>query len=150
MISVLAIIFITGCAGTSVTVQQDFNYKTTELFAYTIIDQASVTEQGMGIFKAQLENNLKKLDLIDKNSNTIIEVTFTNYYMRHGASRALLGAMAGTDNITSTVLVKEKDTGNVIAKLQVVSKNPTAIGTARGLIQEHANEITNYIKSQKS
>lgn len=149
MIAVLTVIFATGCAGTKVTIQQDFNYKEAELFAYQIIDQASVTETGMSIFKSQIDNNLKLLGLIDEDSNNVIEITFTNYYMRNDTTRALVGVLAGADNITSNITIKEKDTGNVIAKFQVVSKNPTAMGTARGLIEEHANKITDYIRARK-
>ncbi|WP_299010089.1 DUF4410 domain-containing protein [uncultured Shewanella sp.] len=147
---VLLMVCVTGCAGTRLSVLKDYHYQETTLFSYEIIDEANVTEKGMQIFKTQFDENLKKLQLVNEASDKVIEVTFTHYYMRHGASRALLGAMAGSDNITSQVLIKDKNTGDVLAELKVVSKNPTAFGSVQGLIKQHADKITDYIRGEKS
>ncbi|MCL1128037.1 hypothetical protein [Shewanella surugensis] len=141
---------MTGCEGTRLSVLQEYNQQKTALFSYEIIDNASVTEKGMKIFKAQLDDNLKRLNLVDEAADKVIEVICTHYYMRHEASRALLGAMAGSDNITSMVLIKDKETGDILAELKVVSKNPTILGSAQGLIKQQADKITDYIRGQKS
>jgi hypothetical protein len=53
----------------------------------------------------------------------------------------MVGVMAGTDNIKSTIKVKDQETGKALSEFTVESKNPTAWGTARGLIEQHADEI---------
>ncbi|KAF1684968.1 hypothetical protein B1992_13690 [Pseudoxanthomonas broegbernensis] len=64
--------------------------------------------------------------------------------MRHGAARVLAGAMAGQDRITSEVSIVDGD-GNVLGSATVDSKNPTAMYSARWLIQRHANEIADFV-----
>ena len=147
----IGLIFLVGCAGTELTVDQSYAYKTSDSFDHEIIDKANVTANGMAIFEARLDAKLNQLELnlSDKGSRKI-EITFTNYHMRHGAARALAGVMAGSDNITSTVIIKDTESDEVIGKLQVVSKNPTATGSARGLIEQHADKIATYIKTGKS
>lgn len=138
---------MSGCVGTNLTIDQSYSYKNSDSFSYEVIDKASVTEKGMTIFKSQLDSKLEQLGLAGGNANKLVEITFNNYYMRHGAARALVGVMAGADNITSTVIIKDKVSGTIVGKLQVVSKNPTATGSARSLIQQHADKIATYIKT---
>jgi Domain of unknown function (DUF4410) len=146
----LIMIVVSGCVGTKMQVQQDYTYVASDSFSYEISDQAEVTEEGMAVFKERLDGKLEELGLSSDEANKTIEITFTNYRMRHGASRALVGIMAGSDNITSTVLIKDNATGEVVCEMEVVSKNSTATGSAKGLIQGHADKIVNYIKNGKS
>ena len=146
----LLFVLLTGCAGTNVTVNKQYNYVSTDTFKYNIIDNANVTAQGMDIFKGRLKSKLDEQSLLSNNSNKIIEITFTNYYMRHGATRSLAGIMAGSDNITTTVLIKDKANGKVVGEIVVISKNPTAVGTAQGLIEGHADKIVSFIKTGKA
>lgn len=146
---------LSGCVGTNLVVDQPYSYQPTDAFSYEIVDKANVTDKGMSIFKSKLDQNLSQLGLQQGDnqgaagSNRVIEITFNNYYMRHGAARALAGVMAGADNITSTVLIKDKESREVLSRLQVESKNPTATSSARALIEQHATKITDYIKTGK-
>ncbi|WNO10801.1 DUF4410 domain-containing protein [Teredinibacter sp. KSP-S5-2] len=147
---VFSYVFLAGCAGTHLRVDQGYAFQQNDIFSYEIVDNANVTPQGMSIFKERLESKIKALGLNTSGESTkLIEVTFTNYYMRHGAARALVGVMAGSDNITSTVLIKDRSSGEIVGKLQVVSKNPTATSSARLLIEQHADKIADYIKTGK-
>jgi hypothetical protein len=143
---VITVSIMTGCAGTSLQVQRSYVYDQSDTFLYEIIDNANVTTKGMSIFKERLNSQFNKMGLSNTKPNKIVEITFINYYMRPGASRALVGIMAGADNITSMVTIKEKGTNNIVGNFQVISKNPTATGSAQGLIEQHADEIVNYIK----
>lgn len=152
IISMITVIFMIGCYGTNLTIHQKYIYASSDTFSYEIIEEAKLSEEGMAIFKMRLESKLKVLKLISEEkgtSNKLIEITFNNYYMRHGAARALAGVMTGVDNITSTVLIKDKDSDTIVGKFQVVSENPTAVISARALIEEHADKIANYIKTGK-
>jgi hypothetical protein len=143
---VITVSIMTGCVGTSLQVQRSYVYDQSDTFSYEIIDNANVTTKGMSIFKDRLNSQFNKMGLSNTKPNKIVEITFSNYHMRPGASRALVGIMAGADNITSMVTIKEKGTNNIVGSFQVISKNPTATSSARGLIEQHADEIVNYIK----
>lgn len=143
----IAIAMLAGCVGTDLQEKQSYTANQSDSFSYEIIETDNVSAEGMSIFKNRLDSKLSALGLSDQNPNKTVEITFKNYYMRHGAARALVGIMAGADNITTEVTIKDKSTGAVLGSFQVVSKNPTATGTARGLIEQHADKIANYIKS---
>jgi hypothetical protein len=55
--------------------------------------------------------------------------------------------MAGADNMQSSVQVKDRKTQAVVGEFAVESKNPTAMGTSRGMIIEHADKIVEYLTS---
>ena len=142
--------FLSGCVGTNLDVVQGFTYQPSDSFSYEIFDEAKVTAKGMSIFEDRLISNFDKMGLsLGQESNKVVEITFTNYYMRHGAARALAGVMAGADNITTTVIIRDLQTGGIVGQIKVVSKNPTATGSARGLIEGHADKIASYIKKGK-
>lgn len=150
LVIVVSIIILTsGCAGTSLTVNQKYSYSASDMFSHKIIDNASVSEEGMAIFKERLNLKLTQMGLQGKDANKILEITFNNYRMRHGAARALVGIMAGSDSIISTIVIKDKETGTVEGSIRVVSKNPTAWGTSKGLIQKHVDKIVFYLKTGK-
>lgn len=142
-------LMVSGCAGTSMQVSEPYTYNNADTFSYNIVEQDNVTPQGMSIFKGRLDLKMKELGLLSEDNNKEVEVVFTNYYMRHGATRALLGIMAGSDNVTTKILIKDAETGSVDSEFEVVSKNPTAVGRSKRLLQRHAEKIANYIKNGK-
>ncbi|GAA5218971.1 DUF4410 domain-containing protein [Corallincola platygyrae] len=147
----LLVAFLAGCAGTKVVVEQAYVLNHSDKFEREIIDHANVTDKGMEIFETRLDSQLSQLGDSSANEATReVEITFTKYYMRHGAARALAGIMAGSDNITSTVVIKDSKDGKVLGKITVVSENPTATGSAKGLIEQHADKIISFIRTGKS
>jgi len=141
---------LVGCAGTSV--QGGGSYKPTpgQKFVFNISDNARMSPEGQGIFETRLANQLSGSGQLasrtDKSARTI-EVVVENYYMRHGAARALVGVMAGADNMRSSVIVKEAGTGTEVGRFRIESTNPTAMGTSRGMIEDHADKIVIYLQS---
>ena len=152
------IVLTTGCSasfigsgvlpgtGTELIVSQSFYYDSSDNFSYDIVDGSKVSEEGMSIFKNKLESELKQKSLYNGNSNKVIEITFNNYYVRPGAARALVGVMAGVDNITSAVVIKEKDSDKTVGRFRVISKNATAMSSARNLIEQHSDVIIENLK----
>ena len=152
------LVLITGCStsfinsgalpgtGTKLIVDQSFYYDGSEYFSYDIVNGSKVSEEGISIFKNRIEALLKQKSLYRENSNKVIEITFNNYYVRHGATRAMVGVMAGVDNITSTVVIKDKDNNKILGEFRVISKNATAWGSANSLIELHADKIIAYLK----
>jgi hypothetical protein len=154
---IFLLVLTTGCStalinsgalpgtGTTLIVDQSFYSEGSTYFSYDIVNGSKVSEKGMSIFKNRIESQLKQKRLYKENSNIVIEITFDNYYMRPGAARALIGVMAGVDNITTTVVIK--DNNKIVGEFRVISKNATAWGSANSLIEQHADKIIAYLVS---
>jgi hypothetical protein len=135
-----------GCAGTSLNVQKAYAPGAGEKYSYTVNPKVEVPAEALDILKARLQSQLA--DRTDP-AGRKVEIAITNYYMRHGAARALVGIMAGADNMLSVVTVRDA-AGAVVGEFAVESKNPSAWGTSRGMIEEHADKIAAYLKSGKN
>jgi len=147
---VVSCLLIAGCAGTSMRVQTEYRPVAGEKFRYEIVNMASMSEEALVIMRLRLDGELANKGLLatgSQESGRKAEVVINNYYMRHGAARSLVGVMAGADNITSTVKVKDGKTNAVLGEFVVESKNPTAFGTSRGLIEGHADLIARYLQT---
>ena len=152
------LLLISGCSGsfigsgvlpgtgTELIVDQGFVNDGSKNFSYEIIDVAyQVSEEDKSIFKNRLELLLNEKLLYKENSNKVIEITFNNYNMRSGVSRAMLGVAGGIDRITTTVIIKEKDSGKILGKSRVMSKNATAWSSSNNSIEQHVYKIVSYI-----
>lgn len=140
---------LAGCAGTSASVKSEYRLAQGEKLKLQINSSPLVTPQGMTIFQERLTNQLSDSALLaspDDTSSKVIDITVTNYYMRHGATRALVGIMAGADNMQSTIQIKDPKAESVLSEFKVESKNPSAWGTSKGMIEEHADKIVETIK----
>lgn len=138
-----------GCAGTRLVAQDPLAIDKTDTFSYTVEHADRVTGEGMAIFKDTLESELRAASLLAdaERAGKVIEIDFVNYRMRHGAARALAGALAGSDSIQTAVTIKNKAGGEAAGRFYVESKNPTAVGSARGLIEDHARKIVAHLKA---
>lgn len=142
-----------GCAGTSATIQSEYRVAPGEKLKLQLNTPPTASEEGVGILRERLNSQLDANGLLAASgagTNRAIEVNVTNYYMRHGAARALVGIMAGSDNIQSTVKIKDLASGKVLSEFKVESKNPSAWGSSKGLIQNHADKIVATLKGAKS
>lgn len=146
----LLALFLTGCIGTKSNVRSAYAPSAADRFSYSIDNVDGMSAEGLEILNAQLRDGLGTMlapaSGIDAKR---VQIRITNYYMRHGAARALVGLMAGKDNITSEVTVVDPATGQLLGSLTVVSSNATAVGTSRGLIQGHAKEIVQFLRTGK-
>lgn len=141
-----------GCAGTSAIVPTDYRMAQSERLKLQLNTPEGANEEGVSILYDHLTSRLDESGLLaranDAESSTL-EVNVTYYTMRHGAARAMVGILAGTDNIQSMVKIKEAFTGKALWEFTVESKNPTAWGTSRGLIENHADKIVDVIKASR-
>jgi hypothetical protein len=143
---------LTGCAGTAARIQTDYRLAQGEKVKLQLTAPPTATEEGLQILRDRLTMQLSNSDLLAQTSDAsarTVEVAVTNYSLRHGAARALLGILAGTDNLQSTVTMKDQTTGRTLSAFAVESKNPTALGTSRALIEEHADTIVETLKGGK-
>ena len=148
LVITLSFVALTACASTKLRVERSYTYQVSDVFTQEIIDEASVPEKGMSIFKTRLDSKISELGLsTNDDANKKIEITFIGYKMRHGAARALAGFMAGADHISSIVVIKDTKSDETIGRLKVTSRNRAAVGTSKGLIEDHADKIATYIKT---
>jgi hypothetical protein len=142
----------TGCATNSV-MHSSKSVPDAQTYTYTIDRTEEMSVAGLDEFRQSLDAALGEAHLrvregaADVPANVTIAID--NYYMRHGAARALVGIIAGRDNIRSTVTVRKAD-GEQVAHFEVESTNSTAWGTSSGLIEKHAQEIVDRLVSLKA
>lgn len=144
MIAVLALA-LAGC-GTSSQVRNAYVHAPDDQFVYEVINTDGMSEEGLAILKARIEALLRERGQLAVNAasgSRQVQIEITNYYMRHGAARALVGIMAGADSVESTVTIRGMD-GEVLGQIDIDSSNATAWGTSKGLIEGHAEEIVEF------
>ncbi|WP_340677751.1 DUF4410 domain-containing protein [Paraglaciecola sp.] len=141
------VLMLTGCAATKIFVQQPYDLKSTDSFSYKILESDKVDENTKKIFGNQLDKNFLSRELNKGLPTRHVEIVFTSYDVRHGAARALAGALAGSDYVVTEVIIKDKETGNVLSKISVISQNKSAWGTTQGLLEKHADKIASYLKT---
>lgn len=142
---------LAGC-GTSSQVRNSYAHAPTDRFFYEVVNTDGMSEEGVSILKDRVEALLaergQRATATDPQArNVTIEIT--NYYMRHGATRALVGILAGSDSIKSQVTIVDAS-GAVLGRIDINSKNATAWGTSRGLIEGHAKEIVDFATGVKA
>ena len=145
----LAFFILGGCAGTGVKVQTAYTPNPNASIKYTVDPKVKMSYEALEIFKERLETQFRASGLLATGSSPArsVEIAVTNYYMRHGAARALVGIMAGADNIKSSIVVRDMNSNAVLGQFSVESSNPTAMFTSRGLIEDHADKIVRYVSS---
>ena len=140
-----------GCS-TSAKIQSEYKLPQGEKFSFRVTAPTDINAEARQIFDASLTSQLSGSGLLAGSSDVnarSLEIAVRNYNMRHGAARALLGILAGSDNMQSTVKVKDKGTGAVLSEFSVESKNSTAWGTSKGMIEDQADKIVDTLKSGK-
>lgn len=136
-------IILTACMGTAGKVHAPYRGGSSDRFTYELDNFGGMTPEGRTILESRLRSQLAgRLVPGDAQANRI-KIRVTYYRMRHGAARALVGIMAGQDRIVSDVSISSP-AGEPLGSLTVDSKNPTAMFTAKGLIEDHADEIAQF------
>jgi len=142
------LLFVAGCASpTKVDVSQGWDASPGERFAYEINTQAEITDEGLQILDERLQALLEEThDRAPAETTRTVDIVITDYRMRHGAVRYFFGWWAGADHIVSDVTVRDAVSGEVLGEYNVHSRTSGG-GTARALIEDHANHIVRYLES---
>ena len=148
----LSSLLLGGCIGTSLRAHTPYQPSAGQSFTYKFVDEGKMSAEGLEIMRERLDSQLEAAGLTKGAAGPAreVDIVINNYFMRHGAARAMGGILHGIDNILTTVLVKDAKTQTVLSKFEVESKNPSAWATSRGLIQGHADKIVNYLKTGQS
>lgn len=148
----LMAIVLTGCMGTTGQVYTP-NKAVGSRYWYEIVNSAELSEAGERVLREKLDIELRSRNLLAVETDPVarkVNITITNYYMRPAAARFLVGIMAGRDNIHSVVTIVDAKNGEELGRIEVDSRNPTAMGTSNGLIEGHATEIADFLAGVKS
>lgn len=149
-LAVLVAFASTGCIGTSSQITAPNQAAAGTHYWYTIDNRGNMSPEGMTILKARLDERLGPVLARGATGGAYeADIVISSYRMRHGAARALAGVMAGTDEIRSSVTIVDPGTGERIGRIDVNSKNQTALGSAGGLIEGHADEIADFLLASK-
>lgn len=146
---ILVAVSLGGCS-TAGNVQRAYRPAPGDTISYVIIPKAEVSDEALAILRSELDGELRASGLLaagPADARKAVEISITSYRMRHGATRAMVGIMAGSDNMQSSVVVTDKASGAVVGQFSVQSKNSTAWGTSRGMIADHAGKIVEYLRS---
>ncbi|MBS7456989.1 DUF4410 domain-containing protein [Coralloluteibacterium stylophorae] len=140
-----SLFLVLAACSTSSQVRTAYAPTAGDRFSYAIDNAGGMSTEALGIFRARLDSQLAARGLLAQGGgDRRIAIRIDEYRMRHGAARGLLGVMAGTDSILSTVTVTDAD-GRVLGQMQVDSGNATAMGTATGMIETHADEVVAFV-----
>lgn len=138
-------LIMSGCISTDIVI--DVPYKTTnsDTYSYEIVKMDSVSEKDLDIFREQLNRRfISHKDKHEVSAGLEIEITFTDYYMRHGFERPL-GILF--DSIVTRVNLIDKASRETLSTFTVTSSNSTVRGSAKGLLQQHVDKIASYVIS---
>ena len=142
-------LMLIGCAGTRTLVNNDYLHSVEDRFEIEIINSANATDAGLSVFQSQLATYNTDLKIGDPSPNRRVTIEFTNYYVRGGATRALAGIMAGSDNVTTITKIEDTATGELLGSVQHTTKNPTAVIGINSLIKGHADKVASFLLSRK-
>ncbi len=145
LIIVSMVIALSAC-GTSSQVRTSYAPAASDKFTYEIINTDGMSDAGLTTLKEKLDAALaargQRAAGTEPDAKKL-NIEITNYYMRNGAARILVGIMAGVDSVRSTVKITDAS-GTVLGQADVNTKNATAFRTSDGLIESHANEIVDF------
>jgi hypothetical protein len=145
--ALLCTLLLAAC-GTSSQVTRPYAAASGETFAYAIDNPGGMTAEDLTTLRQALDRLLAASGALAADgagASRKVNIRIHEYRMRHGASRALVGIMAGKDTIRSTVEVRDAG-GRLLGSSEVDSGNATAWGTTGGLIEGHAEEIVGFLR----
>ena len=149
----LSLFAAAGCMQ-SLKITKQYQRSPNDSFQHTILvkDSIKVPDETVANLSAKLDGLLVRWNKLAKGATANskqIEITISNYSMRSDGSRFWLGALAGTDKIETTVIVRSSDGSQVLADFNVVTENQTAVGSSDELLHDHAAQIVRYLVEGK-
>lgn len=142
---VLLAFALAGC-GTSSQVRSEYARAASDKFTYEVVNTDGMAEEGLTILKSRLDALLAERGQRAVGSEPDakkLTIEITNYYMRPGAARWLVGIMAGRDSLRSSVKVTDA-AGTVLGSTDINTMNATVFRTTDGMIEDHAQEIVDF------
>ena len=141
-----SILLLAACSTTS-TVPQPPRLESNQTYAYSFDNQGGDNHAAIARLDNVIQSRLRAEGLVRTGEdNPRIEVVLRHFYVRSNATRFWAGIMAGRDKIVSNIRVIGTD-GSQIGNFDVETFNSTAWGSSEGLMERHAEEVVNRLKS---
>lgn len=139
-----SILLLSACSSRPV-VQQEYISNKNHTFSVSVVEDVKIARDGNKVFKDALIKRLSEVQKYKSSSSLIVEVTFKEYYMRHGAAKAMVGIFAGVDKVVTDVRVKDRNTGKTLGKCELKTTNATAIISAASVLDQHAKQVVKFL-----
>jgi len=147
LICAMSASIITGC-GTTSTVMDPIDASEVQPYSVSVEYNVEVSDDWKYMFESKLDVQLSaarmKADQTDTVSN-LAEITFITFRLRDDGTRLMAGIFAGTDEITSNIVVRDSS-GNVIGNGTVTTTNSSAWGSNDGYLEDHARDIVKFLQ----
>jgi hypothetical protein len=143
-------VLLSGCVGLSLRVSTPYQPSQGQNFTYEVVDKAGTSEEALTTMRDRLNDQLGAAGQLAQSAagaTRTVEIVITNYHMRPGAAKFWVGSLAGSDNILTSVVVKDAKTETVLSRFEAESQYSSSWVFSRGLIQGHADKLVNYLKT---
>jgi hypothetical protein len=96
----------------------------------------------------ELQSELVKSEKIaaKPDAQVLVHVEVTDFHMRNGASRWMLGAMSGKDSITSKVSLLDASNGTMLYSTQITTSTANQWRGEGSIARLHAREIAKTLE----
>jgi hypothetical protein len=151
-----ACLFILSACGSSAVVNKSLNDLPNRDHAKFTVesiksDAEGVPDHFLAAINEYLKAELDKKNLLeqtDSNAAYKINILVSEYRMRSGVSRVMLGALAGKDGVESTVTITDPVTGEIAGESAVSTFNVTAVAGMEDVAKMHAEEISEFVSGK--
>ena len=110
-------------------------------------DETAVSNGFIQLLSSNIGHYLSELSLYPKTESTMkVHILIIGYDIKGGASREVMGTLAGPDEVKSKVQVIDKNTNEVIGESIVFTSSSIAYGT-NGMAWVHADDIASFLSS---
>lgn len=139
---------LAGCIGPSSQVIDRYDAAPGDKFGYTIDNSGGMSAEALGIFRAKLDADLSAGGLLAAPAAPRRGASTSTWPLTACATVPHAGCRhhGGKDSIKSTITVIDAASGRELGSTEVESGNATAMGTWRGLIEGHAEEIVQFLR----
>jgi hypothetical protein len=145
----LICLILSGCAGKwSVIMPYHPAQNLKVSYSLSASQSIEVPDEVLEMMRTQLDRRLSARNLLGLQADSGLnkaEILITGYRMRHGATRAMVGILAGCDGIESKVTVKESGTGETIGIASFESSECSAVIPAQKTINGHIEKMVDYL-----
>ncbi|MFC1602894.1 hypothetical protein ACFL3U_04960 [Pseudomonadota bacterium] len=109
--------------------------------------ETAASNNFIGTLSKNLRQYLSELSLYPKKESLLeIQIQITDYSIKTGASRGVMGTLAGADEVKSTVQVINTNTNQVIGESIVFTSSSMAYGQ-KAMAWVHADDIATFLST---
>lgn len=110
-------------------------------------DEITVSNDFIRLLSSNIGQHLSELSLYPKKESAMkVHILIIGYNIKRGASREVMGTLAGSDKVKSQIQVINKNTNKIIGESTVFTSSAMAYGT-NGMAWVHADDIASFLST---